>query len=191
MAFNPKGIAVVDETEDRLYCSQRCIGLTVGDGNIQDQLIQFLTKPVRSSDALLQRRSPEPQGSCRRCSCGGDILREIHQPSQIAAGELLRCQSIGQKSLIPGQLGFGFQHLQLGVHTCVVTSTGIPETDQGGTNGILTDTNTLVGFLQTEISRGCFQAQISQGNDVCVTNTFVTVAGGRNLRNTSWVNDVP
>ena len=78
--------------------------------------------------------------------------------------EVLGSEAIGEEIAITGQLRFRLQDLQLGIDPGVVASPGIAEADERSPHRILSDADTLIGFLQSEIGRGGIQAKITQSD---------------------------
>ena len=106
----------------------------------------------------------KPQGPKGLLGGGGDVLGQIQQLGQIAAGLGLIGNAVGEQLLIAGQLGFRLQHLKLGCHTRLEAGAGIAQTHQRGAHGLLADADVVVAELQLEIGLRGLKPQLAQSN---------------------------
>ena len=137
---------------------------TVGDRDIEQDLVEFLSKRKGGDNAFLQRGQPGADHPGRVGGCGGHILGEIKQGGQGASGSGLNRQSIGEQLLITGQLGFRLQHLELGSHAGLEASPGIPEAHQRSPHPLLADLHLIVGDLEVEIGQGGLETEVAQAD---------------------------
>ena len=122
---------------------------------------------------------------------GGDVLGQVQKSGQIPPGVGLAGQRGRQEVLVSGELGFGLKHLQLGGYTSLVTGPGIPQADQRGLNGGLTNPDVVIAVLELEVGLRGLQAQVAQSNQIGVLRLLKRITGRADLGNPLGINQIP
>ena len=174
------------------------IGGTVGDRNIEQDLVEFFAEGKGSHDAFLQRGQPGADHPGRIGGCGSHILGEIEQGRQGATGDglagLIRGaaqQGGGEQLLVASQLGFGLQHLELGGHAGLEAGPGIAQAHQRRPHPLLADLHLIVGGLEIEIGQGGLQTEVAQADQILVFGLLKLIACNGDLGGAGGVDQRP
>ncbi len=93
--------------------------------------------------------------------------------------------------LIAGQLGFRFQHLELGGHAGLEAGPGIAQAHQRRPHPLLADLHLIVSGLEVEIGQGSLQTQVAQADQILIFGLLKLIACNGDLGGAGGVDQGP